>query len=224
MFSIQFKKAAKITAPAMLLGLAACATPFQANVSRFQQLPPAQGQTFTIVAEDPANAGGIEFGEYANIVASEMVRQGYRPAASPAAADLVVSFGYGVDDGREKIVSDYSPFGRAGFYDPFWGPRFGRGFYGRRFIYGWNDPFIYGGGLGFGGPDIRSYTVYTGEIDLKIDRAGTGERLFEGRAQSHSRTDNLTYLVPNLVEAMFTGFPGNSGETVRISVAPPSRS
>jgi len=26
--------------------------------------------------------------------------------------------------------------------------------------------------------------------------------------------------VPNLVEAMFTGFPGNSGETVRISVAP----
>ena len=27
-------------------------------------------------------------------------------------------------------------------------------------------------------------------------------------------------LVPNLVEAMFTDFPGNSGETVRISVAP----
>jgi len=26
--------------------------------------------------------------------------------------------------------------------------------------------------------------------------------------------------VPNLVEAMFTGFPGNSGETVRISIAP----
>jgi hypothetical protein len=26
--------------------------------------------------------------------------------------------------------------------------------------------------------------------------------------------------VPNLVTAMFTGFPGNSGETVRISVAP----
>ncbi|MEY2943252.1 MAG: hypothetical protein RLY97_1266, partial [Pseudomonadota bacterium] len=24
----------------------------------------------------------------------------------------------------------------------------------------------------------------------------------------------------NLVEALFTGFPGNSGETVRISVAP----
>jgi hypothetical protein len=27
-------------------------------------------------------------------------------------------------------------------------------------------------------------------------------------------------LVPNLIEAMFTGFPGNSGETVKITVAP----
>jgi len=26
--------------------------------------------------------------------------------------------------------------------------------------------------------------------------------------------------VPNLVEAFFTGFPGNSGETLRITVAP----
>jgi hypothetical protein len=26
--------------------------------------------------------------------------------------------------------------------------------------------------------------------------------------------------VPNLVEAMFTDFPGNSGDTVRISIAP----
>jgi len=26
--------------------------------------------------------------------------------------------------------------------------------------------------------------------------------------------------VPRLVEAMFTGFPGNSGETVKITIAP----
>ena len=71
---------------------------------------------------------------------------------------------------------------------------------------------------------MRSYTIFTGEIDMKIERAGTGERLFEGRAQSMSRSDDLTYLVPNLVEAIFTGFPGNSGETVRISVAPEGRS
>ena len=38
-----------------------------------------------------------------------------------------------------------------------------------------------------------------------------------------SRSNKLQYLVPNLVEAMFTGFPGNSGETVRITIAPEDR-
>jgi hypothetical protein len=42
--------------------------------------------------------------------------------------------------------------------------------------------------------------------------------MFEGLAQAHSRNNQLPLLVPNLVEAMFTGFPGNSGETVRITV------
>ena len=47
-----------------------------------------------------------------------------------------------------------------------------------------------------------------------------GERLFEGKAEALSTSNRLQYLVPNLVEAMFTDFPGNSGETVRISIAP----
>jgi hypothetical protein len=44
--------------------------------------------------------------------------------------------------------------------------------------------------------------------------------LFEGKAQAVSTSNHLQYLVPNLVEAMFTDFPGDSGQTVRISVAP----
>ena len=67
---------------------------------------------------------------------------------------------------------------------------------------------------------MRSFTVYTSELDLKIDRAADQTRLFEGRAEAQSRSKNLPYLVPNLVEAMFTEFPGNSGETVRISIEP----
>ena len=48
-------------------------------------------------------------------------------------------------------------------------------------------------------------------------------RLFEGHAEAQSRDNNLQTIVPNLVEAMFTGFPGNSGERVRITVAPPEK-
>ena len=200
-------------------GVAACTTGFQADVSRFQsQLPAPQGQTFAVVADDPELMGGIEFGQYADLVTERMAELGYVPG-NPETADLLVRFDYGVDNGRERVVS-------TGFRDPFYDPwyRYRPAFYrtrdgrliavrNRDWGYGFYDPW-------FNEPNVRSYTVYTSDIDLKIDDRRTGERVFEGTAEAMSRSNHLQYLVPNLVDAMFTGFPGNSGETVRISVKP----
>ncbi len=58
---------------------------------------------------------------------------------------------------------------------------------------------------------------------MNIKRTADGQSLFEGEAKARSTSDELTTLVPNLVEAMFTGFPGNSCETVKITVPPPQR-
>ena len=55
---------------------------------------------------------------------------------------------------------------------------------------------------------IRAYTVYKSDLDLNIVRRVDNAPLFEGRAQARSQTDELGVLVPNLIEAMFTGFPG----------------
>lgn len=225
LFSLKGAKLAAV--PALALGLAACATPFRADVSRFEsQLPAPQGQSFAVVADDPALAGGLEFALYADHVEEEMAELGYVQAASPEEATLLVRFDYGVDDGRERIRS--SGFG-FGYRDPFYNPwrsyrrpvlfrdRDGRTrvayLPSRAWGYGWHDPF-------FGGSDVSSYTVYTSGIELKIDDAATGQRLFEGNAEAASTSNRLQYLVPNLIEAMFTDFPGNSGETVRISIAP----
>lgn len=214
-------KLIQFLAPITLLALGACATPFNADVSRFQELPAPQGQTFSIRAADARDQGGIEFGQYASIVSSELQEIGYVPA-SGGRADMTVTLDYGVDQGRERTVVRSDPF-----YDPYWGygsfyrPYVVRTRRGHRYVMGYYDPFLYSG---FNrGYDVDSYTVYTANLDLKIDRNGDGKRLFEGKAEGKSRSNKLPYLVPNLVEAMFTGFPGNSGETVRISVAPEER-
>lgn len=211
------QKGKGVLAAAMLLGLSACAQNFNANVSRFaSQLPAPQGQTFAVVAADPAMAGGLEFAQYARLVEDRMGALGYAPA-SPQDATLLVRFDYGVDKGRERIRS-------SGFADPFYSPWYGyrAGVWGRPIGY-----FPYrrsAWGFGFYDPwfdtGYESYTVYTSGISMKIDRKVDGQRLFEGKAEALSTSNRLQYLVPNLVEAMFTGFPGNSGETVRISVAP----
>ncbi len=221
MSSVASKWAKGAIAGLMVLGLSACAENFDTKVTRFQsQLPAPQGQTFAIVADDPALAGGIEFGQYARLVAGELAKKGYTEAATPDTATLLVRFAYGVDKGHTQIRS-------TGLSDPYWGPwrgyrhgymgGFGPGWGGGfhrygTWGYGWYDPWFDGG--------VESYTVYTSGISLKIDGKAEGKRVFEGKAEAASTSNRLSYLVPNLVEAMFTGFPGNSGETLRITVAP----
>lgn len=224
----KLNRIARFALPLALVALSACAaTPFKAQVNRFQTMPAPQGQSYFVKADDPRLAGSLEFSQYAGLVGAKLGALGYQPAATADAASLIVNFDYGVDGGKEKLRTvPGSGFG----YDPFFGPGFGRlyysrfpyyGGYGRRgFIYGWNDPFLFGSGF----DQVESYTVYTSNISMVINRKADGQRVFEGSAKALSRDDNLTYLVPNLVEAIFTGFPGNSGETVKISVAPPPKS
>jgi hypothetical protein len=111
-----------------------------------------------------------------------------------------------------RYVEDPAPGGLWGPYwgSPFYRPRFGWG-WGGGYLLGWNDPFWYGDG-------IDSYVEYHSQVDLHIRASGTNAPLFDGRAQARSETNRLDVVVPSLVGAMFTGFPGRNGETVRITI------
>ena len=191
-------------------GLSACASSLTTTVSRYQAMPAAQGQTFFVVpGEGMAATGGLEFQRYAGLVAQQMQARGYTPAASPQSATMLVQLGYIVDKGQVRYVED--PFYRSNFYggySPFYYPRFG---YRSAFAFGWNDPFWYGGG-------IDSYVEYHSEVDLHIRAARTNQPLFDGRAQARSETNRLDMVLPSLVEAMFTNFPGQNGETIKITI------
>ena len=223
----------KLAALAMLgaatLGLTGCATGFPAQVSRFQMMPAPAGQTFFVVPMDHRLNGSLEFQRYGAVVAQAMQAQGYRPAATPQSATLIVNMGYGVDGGTVEYQSDpfaYSRFGSPFGYGGFgYGSRFGyyRPYYSH-FGYGYRDPFYYGWDDPFwGGSGITSTIVYKSNLDLDIRRRGDNQSVFEGHARARSSSDDLNRLVPNLVEAMFTGFPGRNGETVKITVPPPGR-
>jgi hypothetical protein len=217
------KKILALAAPAALLMLGGCATGLPTQVSRYQAMPAPAGQSFVIQAADPADRGGLEFSRYADLVRRHLIEQGYSEAPSAQAATLVVSLDYGVDQGRQQVVTwPSSRFGRYGFggfgYRPYWSRFGGYGRFRSPFYYGWDEPFWFGGY----GDDVDVYTVYSSFLDMDIRRPD-GQSVFEGTARARSRTDDLGVLVPNLVEAMFTGFPGNSGETVKITVAPERR-
>ena len=224
------------------VALAGCATGLPTNVTRYSAMPIPQGQTFYVVQADGMPAG-LEFSRFAAHAAQHLQARGYRLAASPQAADMLVRLDYEIDEGVvQRDVDPFaygpygspfyggygSPYGRYGYpYGGFYGdPYYSRyGYWGPRspFYYGWNDPFWYRSSrLGYG-PGAREYVEYRSELTMNIVRRSDNAPLFEGRAQARSHTDNAGVLVPNLIEAMFTGFPGRNGETVRITVPAPTR-
>jgi hypothetical protein len=218
------------------LGLSACATGLKTQVSRYQAAAIPAGQSFYVV---PATANPDPgFHRYAAMVAQQLEAQGYKPAGAPQVADLLVKLDYSVDEGKTEYVREpgygpyggFGPYGRFGYspfgYGGYWGSPYFSRWGGYPFYYGWNDPYWYArpygpmaygyGPYGYGG--IREYTVYKSFLDMNIVRRADNAQLFEGHAQARSQTDDLDRLVPPLVTAMFTGFPGRNGETVKITV------
>jgi len=195
------------------LGLSACAESINTTVSRYQAMPAPQGQTFYVVPDGGmARNGGLEFQRYAGLIAQQLQSRGFSPAANAQSANMIVQFGYGVDRGQVRYVE--TP-GFGGGFGPYWGgrgffyPRFGWGFRSG-YAWGWDDPFWYG--------DVDSYVEYHSQIDLHIRAAGSNAPLFDGRAQARSETNRLDVVIPSLVDAMFTGFPGRNGEVVKITI------
>jgi hypothetical protein len=215
------KRFLTLAAAAIALGgLTGCATGFRADVTRFQQNlpPPAQGQSFTVMPDNAQLAGSLEFAHYGDLVAQRLTDLGYKRAADPASAQLVVRLDYGVDKGTQRVRTTAM---RSGFYDPFFDPFYSplsfrsyRGWRGR-YSGGFYDPFLWGPSYG----DIDEYVVYQSQLKLKIDKADGG-RVFEGTSRAQSLSNKLTYLVPNLVDAVFQGFPGKDGEDIRVTIPP----
>ena len=233
----------KISAAAIALsalGLSACATGLETRVTRFQAASIPAGQSFYVV---PAGGPqGAQFYHYASILSQKLEARGFKPAGAPELADMLVRLDYGVDEGKTEYSYDpfYNPrfgsgLGAYGWRDPWYDPWYDSGygiFYGRPyrsryssypFYYGWNDPFSFGGyggygGYGYGRGIYDRYTVYKSHLDMSIVQRTSNAPLFEGHAMARSQTDHLEALVPNLIEAMFNGFPGRNGETVKITI------
>ncbi len=201
---------------ATLALLSACATPFEARVQRFQQMPPPQGQTFVVKPADPAREGSLEFQSYANLVANEMRAAGFVPAASAADSYLTVKLDFGVGPREDRIntrpgtVQHWGWYGRGwygrgqpgwwgSFYDPFWGP-------------GW------GAGASWSAPEVYSYSLFPTFVEVDIHRTADNVQVFEGRADSNTRVNDLTTTVPKLVTALFTDFPGASAQSKVVRV------
>jgi len=181
---------------ALLLG--GCAATMQADVTSFTGAAPLpQGRSFAVAA-DPDQSGNLEFQHYAALVGGALQDRGYTAAPPGAPADLMVVVHYGSEGNHTELYSD-----------PAWGGG-----------WGWRHR----GGYGFGayGP-TESQTYYAEMLEVQIFdgaawRGNTRTMLYQGRAVGDTTVNEISAAIPALVKALFTHFPGNSGQTERVVV------
>jgi hypothetical protein len=177
----------------ILLGgllLAACTPNLSADVTRFNNLAAASGQTFTILP-DQAQVGSLEFQSLADRVAGELTNYGFQAVPATGPSDFVVFVHYGSPGARQQVV--------------YWGgrPPWPRG------------PYPY--------PPYDVYWLFSHFVDVEMVegpawRRGERRSVFQGRAITETTARETNVILPYLVRALFTNFPGNNGQTMRISV------
>ncbi|CAN5187763.1 DUF4136 domain-containing protein [soil metagenome] len=204
-----------VTATLVTVALAACAGPqtVRSNVTSFSQasLLDQGAKTFRFERK-PAQADSLEHATYEHLVSDQLQLLGYTQDAN---GRLAVSFDYSISSQTYQVQSGY-PYG-----DPFFGPSYGLpGYYGygRRGRYWggypyWGDPF-WGG---YGGVSYPR-TIARSQLKLDIRVAGSKAKAFEGTAVSSGSVDDMPAVMPYLVQAIFTDFPGLNGQTRRVDV------
>lgn len=182
-----------------------CTTPVvPTDVTRFSALGPAEaGRSFTIVPQD-GQKGSLEFQRYAELVAAQLSQRGWRPVPAGNKVDTVVLLRWGTSAPRVESYQTPAQFGT------------GMGFASHSYMAsGFYEPFPYW--------ETRTATYFPRWIGVDIMDAaawqsGTPKSVWEGRAVAEGSRPEIAPVIPYLVEALFTGFPGTSGQTVRVNV------
>ncbi|WP_166038375.1 DUF4136 domain-containing protein [Sphingosinicella sp. YJ22] len=159
---------------------------------------PARG-TISVEPIDATQAGSFEFNRFANAVERELTRLGWQVTRGNVRSEQValVRVNQGARQGARR--SGLS-IGLGGGY--------------------------LGGGFGAGGGvqvpigGSRPNMVVDTELAVRLQRRSDGSAIWEGRAQmealGNSPLANAANAVDRLAPALFQGFPGESGRTIRV--------
>lgn len=199
-------KRARLVLPLVLACLAAgiggcaIAPPVDTQVTVFHDFSATKPASLSWAFAPPAAGDDtLEFRSYQALVAKQLDRLGLHRVPLKK-ADIAVLIRYRVDNGKEMITES-----------PVYG-QFSTGFWSH------HDRFWYAPGFVVAGSQFNTYVLYTRVLQVDMVKAsqlasGDPQRLFEGRVISEGEGAEINRVMPYLVEALFSDFPGANGKT-----------
>lgn len=185
-----------------IIFLSGCSSSIKSNVTRFHQLPPANGDSIEVVSLDPTLQQSIEFGTYAQMVGKKLGDVGYTPPENNRSR-YIAELGYSIVPLGETVIENRSPVSVG----------VGVGSGSRR-----GTSMGVGISTGFGSSNTE--LQYVSRLTMNIIDLTTGNRLYEGHVENISRGQSLSQTMPLLIDALFQDFPGESGTSNVVKVTP----
>ncbi len=182
--------------------ISGCASSISSNVTRFHQLPMANGESIEVVALDPTQQQSIEFATYAQMVGKKLGDVGYTPPVNNR-SQYIAEIGYSIVAFGDTVIENRSPVSVG----------VGVGSGSRR-----GTSMGVGISTGFGSSNTDPQ--YLSRLTMNIIDLTTGNRLYEGHVESINRGQNLSQTMPILINALFEDFPGESGTSNIVKVTP----
>ena len=212
-----FRIAFLLVIAAVFLGACAAVKPqLRAVTTTYGDPAFKTGGTLAVIAADAAQNNSLEFTHFKGLIAERLAASGYAVTSDIASAQQIAVVSYGIDNGRTELVS-VPVYGQTSW--PFYGS--GTFFYGGR--HGAIGTTLYSmPQYGVVGATTESFTTYSRALALDIVdgpsfRANTTTKLLEVRTRSEGGCGTMAVMLPSLVQAMFSVFPGEFGKA-RIDV------
>lgn len=179
------------------LSLSGCVS-VNSQVTRFHKLEKgADGKYGTYAFYiPPEKQSSLEFATNLDRVKAYLNSKGFSEASSPGTADVLAFLNYSV------IAA-----GSSSTYTP-------------PVTMGGTSAFAQGFNSASGGGSISTTDMYTRTLNLRLAKfsaAGTPpQTVYEGTVASSGSSGSINSVMPTLLKALFTEFPGRSGESVKI--------
>ena len=178
--------------------LAGCAGGYKSDVTRFHTLPRPAGESIEVMATQAQLQASLEFGQYAEMIGARLGTVGYTPPTGGQPSPLIAYVNYGMQPVAGVQVEQGSS------------ASIGMGTGSRHTSFG----------LGFSFPigESKPRQDYVYILTLDIVRRADNVRLYEGRSTIRATGKAMNEMMPLLIDALFTDFPGQSGTATRVKV------
>jgi hypothetical protein len=200
-----------------------CANKIRTTTTTFYAAEHQQRGAIIVLSSDHQTNNSLAFKHYQAKFNEKLKAQGYAIAPSIEASDYIALVSYGIDNGKSSIVS--TPIvGQIGGDTRY---RSGTAYIdGKKTTY---SGFYYTMPVyGVVGSSTRTVTTYTRAIAMDIVKTDSfksknPDKMYEVRAKSVGNCSVMLEVFDEMLEAMFSNFPNESGKAITIAVESDSR-